>query len=119
MAYGRKRGAQPKNRNAYTHGFYSQALTPEARKVLKRAERINPRELQHEIDLMRTAMYRLQEIDQKNVTVLVLAGGLLVKMIAVKHGLSKEQEDGIHDSLRTLLQDLQQRPAPAPTGETA
>jgi len=114
VPFNRKRGAQPKNRNALKHGFYSEALTPDARKILKRAERIDSRELQHEIDLMRTAMFRLTEIDPKNVTVLVLTGRLLVKMIAVKYGMSKEQEDGIHDSLRTLLLDLQ--PAPAPAG---
>ena len=38
--------------------------------------------------------------------VLTLAGRLLVKMVAVHHGLSREQEDGLHDSLRSLIKEL-------------
>jgi hypothetical protein len=106
VAYNRKRGAQPRNRNALRHGFYSGALTKKMRAVLRRAEKIDPQELQNEIDIMRTQMWHLIDASPKNLTVLTLAARVLVKMVAVDYGMGREQEDGIHESLASLIREL-------------
>ena len=53
----RKRGGQSGNRNARTHGFYSEALTPEERLALQKAEDI--RGLQPEIALLRVKLMEI------------------------------------------------------------
>ena len=102
----RPRGGQPGNKNARTHGYYSDALGPKARKLLKRAHLIDPHDLEEEIDLMRVKIHQLTDNDPDNIAVLTLAGGLLVRMIALHNGLSDEQEAGIHDSFKELLTSL-------------
>lgn len=102
----RRRGGQQGNANARKHGFYADALGPKARKVLKRAQRIDPSELEEEIALMRTKIHQLVDNDPDNISVLTLAGGLLVRMVALHHGLTDEQESGIHESFKALLTSL-------------
>ena len=106
MAFRRKRGAQPGNVNARKHGFYAGALAPGLRKVLRRARAMDARELKEEIDLMRTKMYQLANVEPENVTVLTLAGGLLVRMVALHHGLSAKEEEGLHESFVRLIGEL-------------
>ena len=110
MAFNRRPGAQRGNKNAFKHGFYAGALGAKGQKVLRDAQRIDPKELQHEIDLMRATMYKIAALDKQNLTVLVLVGRLLVKMIATKYAMSQEQEADIHDSFRALIIDLQALP---------
>lgn len=106
MAFNRKRGAQPGNRNALKHGFYAGALTHKVRDVLRRAQAIDPKELKHEIDILRTQMFQLVKNDPDNVTVLTMAMRTLVRLIALNHGLNADQENDLHHSMRTLILSL-------------
>lgn len=109
MAFGRKRGAQPGNRNALKHGFYASALSAKQRNILRRAARIDPHDLEQEISLLRSRIHQLVATEPDNLQVLTLAGRLLVRMVAVNYGLSKVQEEGIHDSLKELVETLMPR----------
>jgi len=102
----RKRGAQPGNSNARTHGFYADAVGPKARRILRRAFALDPDDIEHEIALMRTKMHQLSSTDPDNLSILTLAGGLLVRLVALQHGLNANEEHEIHESLYTLIKDL-------------
>jgi hypothetical protein len=106
VTFGRDPGGQPGNKNARTHGFYEGALPRRAAKILRRAGKLDPHALKEEIALVRTRMYELAELQPENVEVLVLAGRLLVKMMALDYGFGKEQEAGINESLEGLLASL-------------
>ena len=106
MSFGRKRGAQPENKNARKHGFYEDALIGGQRKILRRALDLDPHELEQEIALLRARMHKLVAVSPDNLTVLVLAGRLLVKMVATHYGLNLAQETGIHESLKDLIETL-------------
>lgn len=54
----RKRGAQPNNRNAFKHGFYSKHFKGLEKKAL---ESVSASDLTPEIDLLRVNMDRLME----------------------------------------------------------
>jgi hypothetical protein len=56
----RRRGAQPGNRNALKHGFYSRIFTPIDRKDL---DRLPPSDLQAEINLLRVYIRRVIELN--------------------------------------------------------
>ena len=102
----RKRGAQPGNRNAFKHGFYMGMFRKDAQAVLRRARRLDPHELKEEIATMRTKMYEFGLAEPDNLTTFVLAGRLLVKMVAIDFGLSRDEENAVHESLQTLIRDL-------------
>jgi hypothetical protein len=106
VVYGRKVGAQPGNRNALKHAFYSDALTRKGRNLLRRAAQLDPHDLEQEIALLRSRIHVLVAAEPDNLYVLTLAGRLLVKMIATHYGLSLTQETGIHESLKDLIQGL-------------
>jgi len=52
----RKPGAQPKNKNAEKHGFYSKNFTDNERKRLDNSDRFS---LEHELDMLRVHLDRL------------------------------------------------------------
>lgn len=106
MPFGRKRGAQPKNRNALKHGWYSGAMTKAVAKIFRQALTIDDASLTNEIALLRTTLYRLAKIDPKNVEVLATVMRTLVRAVAVNHGLSKGQENEINDCMSNLIRDL-------------
>jgi inorganic triphosphatase YgiF len=106
VPFGRKRGAQPKNNNARKHGFYAAALAKNQQNILRRASRIAPHQLEQDIALLRARVYQLVTAEPDNLQLFVLAMGQLTRMVAVNHGLTKRQEDGIHDSLKQLIQEL-------------
>jgi len=112
MPHRRKRGGQPKNQNARKHGFYAAALGPKARNILRRALALDPEELDQEIALLRTAMFLLMENDPSNINTLTLAASVLVRMVALEHRLTPEEEHDLHESFVRLLRDLAPQPAP-------
>jgi hypothetical protein len=102
----RNQGGQPGNTNARKHGFYADALGARARNILHRASEIPAHEIEREIALLRARIHQLVATEPDNITVLTLALRTLVRMVALNHGLNEEQETGIHQSLRDLIQDL-------------
>ena len=111
MVFRRKRGAQPGNYNARKHGFYSAALSPRTRKVLREAQKVDAKELAQEIALLRACIFRLQEAEPENLQVLILALRQLSRMVAINFHLSRDEEHAIHESLHDLVRSLQPQPA--------
>src|SRR4030067_32889 len=107
MPFRSKPGGQPGNQNARKHGFYSRALTSHQRALLRAAPRPPPRpdptEVKHEISLLRARIAMLVEADPDNITVLTLALNTLVKLMAMKHRLSDNQQGEMTDALRDLI----------------
>lgn len=106
MPWGRKRGAQPGNRNAWKHGIYAGIFGNEGDKVLRRARRMDPQKLHEEIAILRTAIVSLGNIEKGNLELLSTVMRTLIRAVAVHHGLNKQQEDGIHHSMLDLLKTL-------------
>ena len=102
----RRPGAQPHNKNAWKHGFYSGALSAEAQKVFEHALTIDATELRNETALMRTALYNLSQIEPENVEVLSLVASRLTRMVALQYGMNKEQQAELHTSFCDLIDDL-------------
>jgi ribosomal protein L34 len=102
----RRQGGQPKNTNARKHGFYAGAVTSYGRNVLRRAALLDPGELVEEIALLRSRIHILLKADPENLQVLLLGLRQLTKMVAVNYGLTHEQQQEIHSSLRQLILDL-------------
>ncbi|OGF22111.1 MAG: hypothetical protein A2V63_13400 [Candidatus Eisenbacteria bacterium RBG_19FT_COMBO_70_11] len=103
MPFRSKPGGQPGNQNARKHGFYSRALTSHQRAILRAAARLDPTEVKHEISLLRARIAMLVEADPDNITVLTLALNTLVKLMAMKHRLSDNQQGEMTDALRDLI----------------
>ncbi len=99
-------GGQAGNTNARKHGFYMGALPREQQNVLRRASKIDPKELKIEIDLLRTRIFLLVKAEPANLAVLNLALRTLVRLIALNHGLTDTQQTDIHDSLKDLITSL-------------
>ena len=106
MAWGRKKGAQPGNRNALKHGYYAGAMPAKQQAVLRKAAVIPPKELEHEIALLRSRIFELVKLAPENLIVLTMALRTLVRLVALHHGLNAQQEGELHDSLRDLIVSL-------------
>ncbi len=102
----RRPGAQPHNKNAWKHGFFSGALSPEAQEVFKHALKVDLTDIRNETALMRTALYQLAKIDPDNVELLSLIASRLTRMVAIQYGMSKEQQQELHASFVDLVDDL-------------
>lgn len=120
----RKRGAQPGNVNAMTHGFYSRRF-----QALEHADltAIPERDLTSEVALLRVLLRRLFEVlDQATDTsldtqasVLAIAGGTAVRIAtllrnqAILGGEAEDINTALSAALIDTLKDIQCRP-PAP-----
>lgn len=90
----KKRGGQPGNRNARTHGFYSRELPTEQNEALEAAGSVN--HLDEEIALLRLKILAIANSPTENYPALLMAMSLLVKMITVNRDF--ERVDSMLDS---------------------
>ncbi len=102
----RRPGAQPRNKNAWKHGFYGSALSPEAQEVFKHALKVYLTDIRNETALMRTALYQLAKMDPENVELLSLIASRLTRMVAMQYGMNKDQQAELHTSFVDLIDDL-------------
>ena len=86
----RKRGAQPGNRNARTHGFYSKKLDETEKAEHRLALEIEG--LDYEIALMRVKLQSLIAHDPGNIPLITQAANSLTRLLTAKHTIS--QNDG-------------------------
>jgi len=86
----RKRGAQPGNRNAKTHGFYSKKLDETEKAEHRLAVKVEG--LDYEIALMRVKLQSLIVHDPANIKLITQAANTLTRLITAKHTIS--QNDG-------------------------
>jgi len=81
----RKPGAQPGNRNARKHGFYSKTLTPEQQKTLSGAARVKG--LNREVAVLRVKIASILKNDPQNLAVLFQAVSALGRTLRTRQSL--------------------------------
>ncbi len=74
-----KRGGQPGNQNARTHGFYSQTLTQEQQEILGRAAGL--RNLDAEIAVLRLKILSILTNEPDNHSAMLRAASMLTRML--------------------------------------
>jgi len=97
----KKRGGQPGNQNARTHGFYSRTLTPEQQETLDAAAGLN--NLDEEIALMRFKISSIITNDPDNHAALLMAVSLLTKMITVNGDYKAQQQRNEPNKITTIV----------------
>ena len=85
----RKRGGQPGNQNARTHGFYSSSLTPQDQRRLTQAGGIE--DLEPEITLIRLKILTILETPEAPPTLFFKAMGALLRLINTQHRISRNR----------------------------
>lgn len=101
----RRRGAQPGNRNAVTHGFYSKVLPAQSDETLSEANEIEG--LDEEIALLRYKIRRLEEMDPDNFELAFKAVNILSNVIARRrYAVLKKDKNTLVNSLKELLAGL-------------
>ena len=78
----RRRGGQPGNRNARTHGFYSAALTPEEQQSLQKA--MDLKGLHPEIALLRVKLMEIIANHNTAPEIMIQAIRTLTRMVDVQ-----------------------------------
>jgi hypothetical protein len=106
----KKRGGQPGNQNARTHGFYSRTLTPEQQETLEAAADL--RNLDDEIALMRFKISSIITHDPDNHAALLMAVSLLTKMITVNGDYKAKQEHNEPNKI-SIIEVCRPYPKPA------
>jgi len=107
----RKRGGQPGNKNALTHGFYSKTFAPAEDRDIDEIKQIS---LDSEIDMLRVSIRRIFDLTAtvtdplqavRYVHVLTRAVTSLDHLVVRQHALHNTQTD-IDNSLREALDEL-------------
>jgi uncharacterized protein YoxC len=83
----RKRGAQPGNRNARTHGFYSKKL--DEREKREHLLAVQVQGLDSEIALLRVKLQSLIAHDPENIKLITQATNSLTRLLTAKHTISQ------------------------------
>jgi hypothetical protein len=98
----RRRGGQPGNRNAVTHGFYSRPLSDERETAMSQADEIQG--LDEEIALLRYKIRRLEELDPDNVKLIIQSVNTLSNVIARRRfAVLKKDKNTLLEGLKELL----------------
>lgn len=102
----RKRGAQPGNTNAVTHGLYARHLPLSVLQTLHEAHHVSPHDLQEEIALARARLDAL--IEEHGVTAfdVQLAIELVGRLVARHYRISPQAKEDLATSLTDLLNSL-------------
>mgnify|MGYP003392746397 CR=1 FL=1 len=99
----RKRGGQPGNQNARTHGFYSKFLDQKQSLEPGEAEKLNG--VEQEIALIRQRILSVLRKDPDNVSVVLLAINSLHNLIREKRLLKKYERRNLGRAVRHILRD--------------
>jgi hypothetical protein len=97
----RHRGAQPGNRNARKHGFYSRNLTPA--EICEFLNITNAKRIDRETAVLRIKLQSVLQSNPGNRRVLMEAVKLLVNLSAAKYDLDKSQRIYMKKFVRRLF----------------
>jgi len=100
----RKRGGQPGNQNARTHGFYARVLSPRDREVLQAAASLNG--LDQEIALLRMKILSIISNTPDNHAVLLLAVTALTRALKARHQILKDNPQEIAVAIANVFRDI-------------
>ena len=79
----RNKGAQPGNRNARKHGFYSKVMTRSEKLELQKA--VSVEGLGDEIALLRLKIFQLLERDPDNLNLVLQASDILGRLVHINY----------------------------------
>ena len=97
----RRKGGQPGNQNARTHGFYSKVLSPEDRKVLEEAAGLHG--LDQEIALLRMKILSILAEEPQNHFVLLMAVTALTRLLKARQAMLKDDPQALEEKLEHAL----------------
>jgi len=100
----KKKGAQPGNRNAMTHGFYSKVLDEAEKLELEAAQSIDG--IDDEIALLRVKIHSLVDKDPDNIKLIMEATNTLARLLRTKYNLDKAQQRGVKEAIGNVIKDL-------------
>ena len=100
----RKRGAQPDNRNALKHGFYSKSLSEAEKLELEVARSIEG--IDDEIAILRVKILAVLAKDPNNIQLLLDASETLARLVKLRYGLSAHDGHRLQDSIVKVLKEL-------------
>ena len=104
MSPKRKRGGQPGNRNAVTHGFYSSCLTPrEIRELLQILDREG---IDREVAVMRIKLKAALRIAPGNRRILLEASRLMAKHYAFTYGIVGREKTELKKVFRIIFERI-------------
>ena len=96
----RKRGAQPGNSNARTHGFYARHLPPNQAAAYREARDLNPAELTDEIALVRA---RLATLPRARLGLVLAAAKTLAQLVSTHHRLSGQSSEDLGQAVARVV----------------
>src|SRR3990172_4954183 len=99
-----KKGAQPGNRNALKHGFYSRVLSQEETLALLQADSLDG--LDSEIAILRLKICQLLERDPDNLNLMLRASAILARLLRIKHQLNPQQAKGLQQAVGNVLREV-------------
>jgi hypothetical protein len=100
----RQSGAQPGNRNARKHGFYSKALTGEEKRNLKYASDIEG--LDQEIAIFRVKLNSLLSAEGANQLLTIRTAETLARLYHFKTGLTLNDSSKLKEALYSVLEEF-------------
>ncbi len=100
----RKRGGQPGNQNARTHGFYSRALTPAQQEEFKDAVGLSG--VDQEIAMLRVQLFAIIANTPDNTDVLLKAVTALTRLLKVKYQYEREDPQGISEAVHNVFRSI-------------
>lgn len=102
----RRRGAQPGNTNALSHGLYARHLSPQQRQDLVDARELEPADLDQEIALLRARLAALLEDAPDRFDLLLQGMRTLAHLVAVRHRLSPASAEQLAGAIANVIEGL-------------
>jgi hypothetical protein len=99
-----KRGAQPGNRNARKHGFYTAVLDETEKHALKQAARVKG--LDQEIDILRIKLLSVIQNDPQNVRLISQAAVSLSRLLYTRDHLTGKDEQSLGNAIRDIIREV-------------
>ena len=100
----KKKGAQPRNQSAKTHGFYSQLLDDTEKALIEKA--IVVEGIDEEIALLRVKLNRLVVNHPENLELALAVANTITRMVRTKYNISKEQKNSLKEAITMVITDV-------------
>jgi hypothetical protein len=99
-----KRGAQPGNKNAFKHGFYSAAL--DQVESLNLADALSVESLDQEIALLRAKLLRAIALDPENFSVVIAGTEAIGRLVSRRYRIEGKAEDDLYQAVLGVLEGI-------------
>jgi hypothetical protein len=100
----KKRGAQPGNRNARTHGFYAKELDETEKVEYLLAVKVEG--LDYEIALMRVKIKTLIARDAGNIRLITQAANSLARLLVAKQSIDKKDKNEVKEAFQNVAKRI-------------